>query len=128
MGFTIDSLGITYGEEKETIRARLREGFRIDSNYCWEDVDCTLQNELECGPQTIWNMSLLCICLRRHIPLPLILEKIKTIDAVIRDVSAAWGRREMFHIYKRINLVMMSFIESLQDPLLHTQDWRHLDF
>ena len=94
-GFTIVSLGTSYGEEKEHIWNKLCEGFTIDANSEWNDIDCIHQTELECGARTIWNMSLLCIGLRRHIPLPLILEKNQSIDDIPREEAAVRIRREV---------------------------------
>ena len=97
-GYTLDSLGTGYNHNKSLLRQQIMSGFGINSLRNWIDVPILLQTELECGPRCVWNIALLCIARKHHIPLNLILEKIKTMDNTSRINSAKLARNDVFNI------------------------------
>ena len=52
-GFTVDTMGMGCGQEKEDIRQKIRDGFRIEEHRPCRDIPCLLQIELECSPRSI---------------------------------------------------------------------------
>ena len=111
MGYTVDSLGISYGPIKEEIRNKVREGFSFSADDQWIDIQCMIQTELECGPRAVWVVALLCVGRLRHIPLGIIIQKIQSLGNLARhdsariirmEVSEMLTNRSCDHIFARV--------------------------
>ena len=63
-------------------------GFGISPEAPWIDVPILCQTELECGPRTMWNMSVLSKARNHHILLSDIFAKLCTMGGISRESSA----------------------------------------
>ena len=95
VGYNLDSLGTAYRKNKTDIRDNIMRGFRIGSIANWHDIPILQQTELECGSRCIWNMIVICMGHKHHIPLGLIFDRIKNLGGIQRDQSARRVREDV---------------------------------